>query len=419
MKKDIPKEFLKQYEGIKNDLEKSLSHIQDMLQFRLSQLKAQKGTRARMVEVRLKRPGKIWKNAKKRKIPEPEILSRTEDLLGVRIVCNNLTDAEPVIDMIRHESGLLKINEIKRMTDKPTAAGYRAIHVRAETREMYTPGKIKAQCEIQIRTLAQDTWARLSRADLYGRKVPKNISKLTQALSKQLSAIDEIAQLIRDELDRPAGKSKRIKDSDPVSPQRLALLYEQIYGEELYEWSLNDWVLNLGEAEIDTIGEVRTILNDTKLRDILDRIARRIRKYSLDDREWAVNSALVASEIDKPTGIKAVKKDIQEQWDEITAQARSSMLPGSIDEFIDEFKEGFLSIEETFSLLDCIQGCERCGIDILVDSESAAQAVADYYEAEDRLDELYELIEEWRFEHGNSMDGKFCSYCDYQISKDD
>jgi putative GTP pyrophosphokinase len=419
MKKDIPKEFLKQYEDIKDDLEKSLNQIQDTLQLRLSQLKAKNGARARMVEARLKKIGKIWKNAKKRKIPESEILSRTEDLLGVRIVCNNLTDAESVIDMIRHESWLIKINEIKRMTDKPTAAGYRAIHVRAETREMYIPGNIKAPCEIQIRTLAQDTWARLSRADLYGRKVPKNMAKLTQALSKQMSAIDEIAQLIRDQLDRPAGKSKRIRDSDPVSPQRLALLYEQVYAEELYEWSLHDWFLNLDEAEIDTIGEVRTVLNDTKLRDILDRIARRIRKYSLDDTEWAVYSALVASEIDIPTGIKAVKKDIQDQWNEITSQARSGMLPGSIDEFIDEFKEGSLSVEETFLLLDCIQGCGRCGIDILIDTESAAQAVADYYEAEDRIYELHELIEAWRFEHGNSMDGILCSYCDYQMSKDD
>ena len=138
MKKDIPKEFLKQYEEIKDDLEKSLNQIQDILQLRLSQLKAKNGARARMVEVRLKKPGKIWKNAKRRKIPESEILSRTEDLLGVRIVCNNLTDIESVINMIRHESGLLKIIEIKRMIDKPTGAGYRAVHIRAETSEIFT-----------------------------------------------------------------------------------------------------------------------------------------------------------------------------------------------------------------------------------------------------------------------------------------
>jgi len=419
MKKDIPKEFIKQYEDIKENLEKALEDIQDTLQLRLSQLKAQKGTRARMVDARIKKPGKIWKNAKKRNIPESEILSRIEDLLGVRIVVNNLNDAESVIEMIHQESGLLQNVEIKRMVDKPTAAGYRAIHIRAETNEIFSPGNINAPCEIQIRTLAQDTWARLSRADLYGKKVPKNITKLTQALSKQLSAIDEIAQLIRDELDRPTGKSKRIKDTDPVSPKRLALLYEQTYGDELYEWNLHDWVLYLDEAEVDTIGEVRQVLNDTKLRDILDRIARRIRKYSLDDSDWAVYSALVATEIDTPTGIKAVKKDIQDQWDEITVQARSQTLPGTIDEFIEDFQDGSLPVEESFSLLDCVQGCGRCGIDILVDTESAAQAVADYYGAEDRLDELGEMIEQWRFDYGNSMDGSFCSYCSYQMSKDD
>jgi ppGpp synthetase/RelA/SpoT-type nucleotidyltranferase len=419
MKKDIPKEFLKQYEEIRDNLEKTLNNVQNTLQLRLSQLNAQKGTRARMVEARLKKPGKIWNNAKKRKIPKSEIIKKTEDLLGVRIVCNNQIDVESVIEMIRHQSGLLKMTEIKRMIDKPTADGYRAIHVRTETCEIFSPGKIKVPCEIQIRTLAQDAWARLSRADLYGKRVPKHISKLTQALSKQLSGIDEIAQLIRDELDRPAGKSKSIKDSDPISPRRLTLLYEQVFGEELYEWSLHDWVLKLREAEVDNIGEVRKILNDLKLRNILDRIARRIRKYSLDNSEWAVYCALVASEIDTPTGIKAVKKDIQDNWDEITTQARSEVMPGSIDEFINEFKEGSLSVEETFSLLDCIEGCKRCGIEILVDTDSAAQAVVAYYGADGRYDELCELIDNWRYKEANSMDGGICSYCDYQMSKDD
>ena len=116
---------------------------------------------------------------------------------------------------------------------------------------------------------------------------------------------------------------------------------------------------------------------------------------------------------------KAVKKDVQDQWNEITVQARSQTLPGSIEEFIDDFKEGSIPVEETLSMLDCIKGCGRCGIDILVDTEIAAQAVTDYYESEDRLEELCEMIEEWRFNHGNSMDGEFCSYCDNQMSKDD
>ena len=54
-----------------------------------------------------------------------------------------------------------------------------------------------------------------------------------------------------------------------------------------------------------------------------------------------------------------------------------------------------------------------------MDTDSATHAVLEYYDADDRYDELFEKIEEWRFEEGNSMDGRFCSYCDYQMSKDD
>ena len=57
MKKEIPKDFLNQYENIKDDLQKVLDYIHDTLKLRISQLKTQKGTRARMVGTRLKRPG--------------------------------------------------------------------------------------------------------------------------------------------------------------------------------------------------------------------------------------------------------------------------------------------------------------------------------------------------------------------------
>ncbi|MCF6154542.1 MAG: hypothetical protein E3K36_04665 [Candidatus Brocadia sp.] len=100
-------------------------------------------------------------------MPVSEVFTRTEDLLGIRTVCNNLSDIDLLIEMIQHDLSTLKVLEIKDLVSSPSPTGYRAKHVRT----LYNIFQSKEQpipCEIQIRTLAQDTWARLSREDLYG-----------------------------------------------------------------------------------------------------------------------------------------------------------------------------------------------------------------------------------------------------------
>lgn len=171
-----------------------------------------------------------------------------------------------IVEMIKNDCHNLTCLETKNMVDSPAESGYRAIHVRTMYGDIFTPEEERIPCEIQIRTLAQDTWARLSRVDIYGRTVPPQILKLAQVLSRQLSAIDETAQLIREELTKTPEVADEIRDTDTITPQRLALLYKNKYGEDIFEWSLLDWIENLKMAELSTIGEVRELLDDDKTR---------------------------------------------------------------------------------------------------------------------------------------------------------
>ncbi|MEK7438014.1 MAG: RelA/SpoT domain-containing protein [Pseudomonadota bacterium] len=294
MKKDVPGEFLNEYEAKRSYLQEALDQITSLLTLRLGQRSARTGIRGRITDARVKRPGKLWRNAAKAGLSVSEAFTQIEDLIGIRIVCNNLSDIEPLVEMIRTECSTIAVSETKDLVSTPAQTGYRAIHVRAETRDLYAPSRAAIPCEIQIRTLAQDTWARISRADLYGKDVPATLGKLAMALSTQLSAIDEIGQLIRDELNQCPLVAEKIADSDHVTPQRLALLYKDIYREDLFEWSLIDWVRYLDEAEVDTVGEVRTLLGDAKIRGSLDKVSMRIRGFPLENSEWAGYSALVA-----------------------------------------------------------------------------------------------------------------------------
>ena len=423
MRKDIPKRFLNEYIARSKELQKALEQIISFLKLRLAHLAAIKGIRAKITEGRVKLPVKIWKNAGKSYSNPAEVLTRVEDLLGVRIVCNNLSDIDPIVEMLRTDCNILLIKGIKEMIRSSTD-GYRAIHIRTEFIDNFKKDQSQIPCEIQIRTLSQDTWAHLSRADLYAKNAPSSIRKLARALSTQLSTIDEIAQLIRDELNRCPSVAEKIKDTDHIIPPRLALLYQNKFGEEIYKWSFVDWVEHLKEAEAETIGDVRRLLDDTALRDSLNEISNRIRGFSIQNSEWAVYSALVASEANINLGVKAVRKRIQSEWDEIVATARNEILlemPDKLEEFAEMLEDGHIPVD-ALKELGGIKGCFRCGRSILL-PEEAATAVLDYYGNPDSELDIWELFAHLNYENDPELEESVdwsgaCQYCGYQMSKD-
>jgi len=424
MKKDVPKEFLDDYEARRNEFQDTLEQITSLLRLRLGQLAARTGVRSRITESRVKRPAKIWGNATRAGLTAVEALTRVEDLLGIRIVCNNISDITPIVEMIRTDCSILNVLDIKDMISSPSNIGYRATHVRAEFANIFNRDKKRIPCEIQIKTLAQDTWARLSRADLYGKNVPPSIRTLAHALSTQLSAIDEIGQLIREELNQCPPVAEEIKETDYITPQRLALLYKHKFGQDIYEWSLIDWVNHLEEADAKTIGDVSQLLDETKTRNALNKIANRIRGCHLEDLEWAVYSALVATESSSNLGIKTVKKRIQDEWDEIEAYGRRealSEMPSTLEEFVKMIQTGSVPIE-ALKALGGIQGCYRCGTDI-IRPEQAAEAVVEYYDNPDSdfdLESLFEQLDGCDTPEVESVDyNGVCPWCGHQMSKDD
>ncbi len=98
MKREIPEEFLEQYNKHKGTFQSELSQLKDLLSLRLQQLKKTEGTRARIVDVRVKKPAKIWKKAVSLGFSASKALNKIVDVLGIRIVCNNLSDTESVIN---------------------------------------------------------------------------------------------------------------------------------------------------------------------------------------------------------------------------------------------------------------------------------------------------------------------------------
>lgn len=402
MKRKIPEEFLEKYNKHIGTFHSELSQLKDLLRLKLQHLKRTEGTRARIVDARVKKPAKIWKKAVNLGFSASEALNKIVDVLGIRIVCNNLSDAESVINMIKQETSYFHIKKIKDMVANPREDGYRAIHLHTMINHFSGNDKEKIHCEIQVRTLAQDMWGRLSRDDLYGNNPPKLIAVAAKAISKQLSAIDDMAQQIRNELNKPAEKAQDVEETDPLSPQRLALLFNRKYNDDIWKWSLYDWLSSLEEAEAETIKDVIELLEDDKLRKRLDETAEGIRGYILEDQEWAVYSAMIAAEVNTESGIEAVKDRIEAEWDEIKTIALRESLPPTIEDFIDEIEtatsyrtkdseEHAEKIESYFALLGCMS-TDMYGIKQL-DTICAVEALVAYYRNDIDEDRLTELID--------------------------
>ena len=138
-----------------------------------------------------------------------------DDLVGVRITCNNLKDVETLQAILaglpfedeNMSTGLTIEPESESkyyLTPKPS--GYRAYHINLRTLIPAMNGWRPARGELQVRTLLQDSWGELTHEDTYkpGAEMPLLVNNLARRMADLLAAVDDLAQDLRDELDKLA-----------------------------------------------------------------------------------------------------------------------------------------------------------------------------------------------------------------------
>ena len=119
------------------------------------------------------------------------------DFAGVRVVCNYVDDIYTV------ESSLLRQDDIKliRRTDyikEPKESGYRSLHLVVEVPIFLSDRTYNMPVEIQIRTIAMDTWASLEHELKYKKKdtMPEHIAEELKRCARSMAEIDATMQRI-------------------------------------------------------------------------------------------------------------------------------------------------------------------------------------------------------------------------------
>lgn len=150
------------------------------------------------MQSRLKTIDSIMEKIERKGWPkEISSLYKVTDFAGVRVICNYIEDIYTV------ESSLLRQDDIKliRRTDyirEPKESGYRSLHLVVEVPIFLSDRTYNMPVEIQIRTIAMDTWASLEHELKYKKKdsMPEYIAEELKRCARSMAELDMTMQRI-------------------------------------------------------------------------------------------------------------------------------------------------------------------------------------------------------------------------------
>lgn len=131
-------------------------------------------------------------------------LGEIHDAIGCRIVCSFVDDIYKIADYLKKQDDITVINE-KDYVASPKENGYRSYHmiIRMEVPFEDFRGNIPGQydAEIQLRTIAMDSWAALEHQVKYKKNLnDTNLALITRELKRcadELASCDLSMQTIR------------------------------------------------------------------------------------------------------------------------------------------------------------------------------------------------------------------------------
>lgn len=151
------------------------------------------------VKFRIKTPESMTEKLKNHgyDVTTQNAVSKVYDAAGVRIVTSFLEDVEVVAEYIRQIPGLRVVAE-KDYINRPKRNGYRSYHIICEVLSDISKSAEHIFVEIQIRTIAMDTWASVEHRMKYKKMVvdEKLIVDELKRCADELAAVDLSLQML-------------------------------------------------------------------------------------------------------------------------------------------------------------------------------------------------------------------------------
>jgi putative GTP pyrophosphokinase len=384
--------------------------------------------RAEFDDVRMKDLSSLTRKAKRFGWSAEEALIECGDLVGGRVVCNNVEDVyrfeELLKECLPQESGLVERHDY---IEEPNKQGYRALHLNFCLNVSESFDYEFIPCEVQIRSRLQDAWAKLSHPDIYKQEnLPRDLRDRAKDLSKLLETADSIASDIRSRVARITVPPKRRPDFERVTDGGFAYIFKDVFGRAPPEYVLTQAKNLCAELGVSSLRSLPDTLKRQQFRDELGEAYRAILGLGIDN-ETIFIAALHAVAGGDSRALRYVRRRAKEEFREIDRIARREMLsdlPGSVEDMLEalESERGEAAIESWAKALDATRDCAICSATI-VDAYAFAEAAVRHYrvprrKADDAFQRIEQAIYRSGVDTGGWSDSSLCTYHENRADKD-
>jgi putative GTP pyrophosphokinase len=155
------------------------------------------------ISSRIKKPDSIMKKAMSKGYTSlDETVENIKDIAGIRVVCKYIDDIYEVVDILTSQPDI-ELVRTKDYVKNPKVSGYRSLHIIVKVPVFLVDATHVIPVEIQIRTIAMDTWASLEHElkYKYDGELPKSILDELKQCSLDMSGVDNRMQNIHNILE--------------------------------------------------------------------------------------------------------------------------------------------------------------------------------------------------------------------------
>ncbi|SDW65516.1 putative GTP pyrophosphokinase [Marinococcus luteus] len=150
---------------------------------------------------RVKPVTSILDKAQRKDIPLDEIDTKMQDIAGIRIVCQFVSDIDTIVELMRTRQDFEVLEERDYIKEKKES-GYRSFHMVVSYPVHTIDGRKDVLTEIQVRTLAMNFWATIEHSlnYKYSGEIPEDIKHRLQRAAEAAFQLDEEMSKIKGEV---------------------------------------------------------------------------------------------------------------------------------------------------------------------------------------------------------------------------
>ena len=410
-------------------LDRAADRLRSILESVVATIEDKALVRAEVIGVRIKDLSSVQRKAESSGWEAGQALSRCGDLIGGRVVCNNVEDVQRFAELLKEKLpatwGEVAVQDY---TSVPNEGGYRALHVnfRLDVGEhLFQPDFVP--CEVQIRSRLQDAWAELSHDDIYKQPgLPEDLRARAKDLAEVLAAADRIASDIRSRVMRETESQEHRPEMGQISAAGLAFSFKEVFGRSPPDYAVRQALNLCDRLQIVSLEGFLDILGRKGFRDRVAETYRAIIGIGIGIEEVFL-AALYAFEEGDDKAISWVRKKARRERDEFEQFAKRealSSLPDAVEKLIGAIEDpgSKADIDGWADALGATSDCAICSTTVIQPFSFAESAVQHYEIPGEHDADVHERIEAALrvsgAETGGWGDGSLCAYHNEQAAKD-